>query len=263
MTTPKDPKPLRERRRREIANRIYQDGTVSSEELAAEFNVSPMTIWRDLKALEDKAIIQRVHGGAAALDNATIEPVYTNKQSINRRQKERIAQYACQHFVKEGEVIVLEAGTTAMAMVKHLQYAHLTIITNGLGTLNALANVQPTIEAICCGGILRDVGKTFVGPHAVQFFEGIRTHKVFLSATGITIEDGISDPNMLEIQVKRAMASRADSVILLLDSSKFGVRSLQTILPIDHISAIVTDAEPDTRYVDWLHEHGVDLHVVG
>lgn len=252
---------LRERRRREMADRIHQEGTISSEDLALEFNVSLMTIWRDLKALEDRDMIQRVHGGAAALNNATIEPLYTKKQSINRRLKEQIARYACEHFINAGDIIVLEAGTTAMAMVKHITQKKLTVITNGLGTLNELAKLQPDIETMCCGGILRDLGNTFVGPQAEEFFNNTYTNTLFLSATGITIEHGVSDPNVMEIQVKRAMASNADKVIMLLDSSKFGVRSLQNILAIEQITAIVTDSLPEQVYVDWLKEYEVELHV--
>lgn len=252
---------LRERRRREMADLIHREGTMSSEALSEAFNVSLMTVWRDLKALEEKDMIQRVHGGAAALDNATIEPLYTKKQSINRRLKEQIAQYACEHFINDGDSIVLEAGTTAMAMVKHITHKKLTVITNGLGTLNELAKLQPDVETMSCGGILRDLGNTFVGPQAEQFFKNTHTHTVFLSATGISIKHGVSDPNVMEIQVKRAMASNADKVILLMDSSKFGVRSLQNILPIEQISALITDRQPNSLYADWLQQHQVAIHV--
>ena len=78
---------------------------------------------------------------------------------------------------------------------------------------------------------------------------------------GIPIENGISDPSVLEIQVKQATASCADEVILLMDSSKFGVRSLKTILPMSHIAALVTDAQPDASFVDWLRQENVELHV--
>ena len=253
---------LKERRRREIINLIHQQGTVSSKELAEQFDVSLMTIWRDLTVLEEKEMIQRVHGGAASLDNPTIEPVYTHKTSVNSRQKNAIAHYASQHFVGDGQIIILEAGTTAMAMVKYLQQRNLTVITNGLGTLNELATILPKVEVMSCGGVLRDLSNTFVGPQAEHFFESLRAHKLFLGATGIMIDDGISDPNVLEIQVKRAMAACADEVILLLDSSKFGVRSLKTILPMNQITAIITDAKPPDSYVDWLQRENVQLHIV-
>ena len=107
MTIAMSKKLLRERRRREIADLIHREGTISSEELADAFNVSLMTIWRDLKALEDKEMIQRVHGGAAALDDATIEPVYTKKQSINRRSKEQIARYTCKAFINAGDMMAV------------------------------------------------------------------------------------------------------------------------------------------------------------
>lgn len=147
----------------------------------------------------------------------------------------------------------LEAGTTVLAMVKYLQHRrNLTVMTNGLGILNELAKVLPEVEVMSCGGVLREVGNTFVGPQAEQWFNSIRAHTLFLSAIGIAMDYGISDPSVLEIQVKRAMSSCVDDVILLIDSSKFGVRSLQTILPLKYISAIVTDTKPEKPYIDWL-----------
>lgn len=253
--------PIGEQRRREILTIVRQQGTVSTDELVDHFNISPMTAWRDLKVLEDKGVIQRVRGGAASLDDPTTEPVYTRKKSVNSRQKEAIAHYAATHFVDDNHIITLEAGTTAMAMVKSLTYHNLTVITNGLGTLMELAPALPDINVISCGGILRDIGNTFVGPHAEQFFQGVQAQTLFLSATGISIDGGISDPNMLEIQVKRAMIGSASRVILLMDSSKFGVRSLKQILPIEQVMALVTDQEPPPEYRSWLEAAGVELHI--
>lgn len=106
MTKLSNKRVLREQRRRDIVDMIHQQGTASSQELANHFDVSLMTIWRDLKVLEDQERFQRVHGGAASPDNATIEPIYTHKKSINSRQKDVIAQYACKHFVQDGQIII-------------------------------------------------------------------------------------------------------------------------------------------------------------
>lgn len=263
MQKPNRKRLLREQRRREIVSLIYKQGTVSSEQLSEAFDVSLMTIWRDLKVLEDQDYIRRVHGGAASLDNATIEPIYTHKKSINHRQKDAIARYACRHFVHDDEIIILEAGTTAIAMVKHLQnQRNLTVMTNGLGTLQELSTILPDVEVMGCGGVLRDTSNTFVGPQAEQWFRSMRAHRLFLSATGITIEEGISDPSVMEIQIKRAMAACADEVVLLIDSSKFGKRSLQTVLPIHSITTLITELQPDDAYATWLAAEGVALHVV-
>lgn len=251
---------LAEQRRREIVDLLQINGSVNTEDLCEQFQVSPMTIWRDLKVLEDRELIRRVHGGAVLADQMD-EPIYTRKQNVNRTAKERIARYACQHYVRDNQIIIMEAGTTVMAMCKYLTQSNLTVITNGLGTLKELSTQIPTLQVLSCGGMLRDVGLTFVGPQAEQFFHNVRAHTLFLGATGITIDDGICDPNILEIQIKQAMAASAQQIVLLLDHSKFGVRSLKNILPISRIDVLITDEPVPEDYQEWLASEGVTLRI--
>jgi DeoR/GlpR family transcriptional regulator of sugar metabolism len=251
---------LVEQRRQEILNLFKQSNTVSTDSLVKRFQVSQMTIWRDLKALEERGIIRRIHGGATLL-NVTEEPIVTRKQTVNRQAKERIASYAARHFVADNHIIIMEAGTTVMAMSRYLTHQNLTIITNGLGTLNALSSHVSNSHVMCCGGMLRDVSLTFVGPQAEQFFTSVRAHTLFLSGTGLTISHGLCDPNPLEIQIKQAMARSAQRIILLLDSSKFGAHSLQRILPISQIDALITEAPPSEEYVNWLNRERVKLFI--
>lgn len=251
---------LVEQRRREIVDLLQMKGSVNTEGLCEHFNVSQMTIWRDLKVLEDRDMLKRVHGGAMLVGQMD-EPIYTRKQSVNRHAKERIARYACQHYVHDNQIIIMEAGTTVMAMCKYLNHQNLTVITNGLGTLNELATHVPQIQVLSCGGMLRDVGLTFVGPQAEQFFQHVRAHTLFLSATGISLGDGIYDPNLLEIQVKQAMAASAQQVVLLLDRFKLGVHSLKNILPIAQIDVLITDEVLPDEYQRWLTGEGVTIVV--
>lgn len=249
---------LVEQRRQEILNLIQHDNTVSSEALIRHFQVSQMTIWRDLKVLEERGMIRRIHGGAMLL-NQTDEPVFTRKQTVNRHAKDRIASYAARHFVTDNQIIIMEAGTTIMSMSRYLTHHNLTVITNGLGTLNVLSHHVPGLQVLCCGGMLRDVGLTFVGPQAEHFFQSVHAHTLFLSGTGLTVSNGLCDPNMLEIQIKQAMARSAQRIILLLDSSKFGAHSLQTVLPMSQIDTLITEAPPPDGYADWLAQQGVRL----
>ena len=249
-------------RRQQIAHWIEQHGTVNVEELASGLGVSNMTIWRDLHALEIEGKLKRVRGGAVKSENASaIEPFYATKRAINGAQKDKIARYAALNFVQDNDIIILEAGTTATAMVKYLDQQNLTVVTNGLGTINELAPMAPSIMAICCGGILREISWTFVGPEAVQFFEHLRARTLFLSATGFTLPEGITDPNPLENQVKLAMAASAERVTLLIDSSKFGKRSLSRVLPLDAIHTLITDGEAPRDTLGQVREMGIDVHV--
>ncbi len=207
--------------------------------------------------------VRRVRGGAARLERtAEAEPLFDSKRVLNPTTKERIARYAAEHFVKSGDILFMEAGTTVAAMVKYLVgYQHLTVIGNGLGTMNELARLTPAINVYCCGGMLRPVAYTFVGPQAEEYFRTINATTCFLSATGVTLTEGITDVNLLEIQVKRAMVASANRVVFLMDSSKFGVRSLARVVPMEEVDVLITDSNAPASFVDALRAQGIEVHL--
>lgn len=247
-----------------IYEMVQEQGTLSVDDLVAALNVSTMTVWRDLTTLENAGKVKRVRGGVARVEEEedSKEPFYKNKQIVNRDKKRSIARFAAQNFVNNQDIIVLEAGTTVGAMTEFLNQRNLTVITNGLGNLNRLSGRIPDTTTICCGGILRDIALTFVGPHAEEFFHSIRSTTLFLSATGLAFPEGITDPNPLEIQVKRAMVMSASRVVLLMDSSKFGARSLLPVIPLEQVQAIVTDKGAPEEDMEKLRSMGISVHVV-
>lgn len=254
---------LTEQRREQIAALVERTGTATTDELVNQFGVSLMTVWRDLTWLEEAGKLRRIRGGATRLDrHAEAEPFYVSKQVLNHAKKERIARYAAQHFIQDGDIIFMEAGTTVAAMARHLPtFRQLTVVGNGLGTMNELAKQLPGITVFCCGGLLREVGLTFVGPQAEAYFRQVNARTCFLSATGITTTEGVTDPNLLEIQVKRAMAHSADRVVLLMDSTKFGMRSLSRIFDLREVDVLVTDDEAPIATLEEIRKLGVDVHV--
>jgi len=261
------PRLLTEQRRDQIVALVEEQGTVTNEDLVRRFSVSLMTIWRDLTGLEEAGRLRRVRGGATRPDRRPepgpfAEPFYSSKQVVNQAKKDHIARFAAEHFIADEDIVLMEAGTTVAAMARHLpKYRHLTVVGNGLGTMNELAKQLPDVTVFCCGGLLRDVGLTFVGPQAEAYFRQINAHTCFLSATGITTSEGVTDPNLLEIQVKRAMAKSAARVVLLMDSTKFGVRSLAKIFDIRDIDVLITDADAPAPMLDAIRAQDVDVHV--
>lgn len=222
-----------------------------------------MTIWRDLSQLEKMGYIQRVRGGAikSGLPEG-FEPLFESKERLYNQQKKRIAQYAAEHLITKDEIIIFEGGTTVGQVVSYLNQTNLTILSNGLSTLVRASHHVPHFNVICCGGMLRERSHTIVGPQAEAFFANFHAHKLFLGGSGLTLEDGLTDPNPLEIQVKRAMHKSAEQTILLLDSSKFGARSLTQIIPLEEIDALVTDAAAPRAILEGLVATGMRIHVV-
>lgn len=248
---------------------IRRTGAGSVSTLSVKFDVSETTIRRDLRLLEKEGQVERTHGGAISqrgdFDGPTII-AREKRKSIRASQKARMARYIASEFIDDGDNIALEGGTTANAIVPLLRdKADLTVVTNGLAVTNDLHtalrhNSDATI--LCCGGILRGVSSTFVGPVAEQFFRGFHVSKLFLSATGLTLEAGVTDPSMLETQVKRAMIAAAGKVIMVMDSSKFGVKSLLTVVSVEEIDILVTDEGISEELREGLAKRGVDVRVV-
>lgn len=254
---------LIDERWKKIVEIVNSEANISTKELSQRLNVSEMTIWRDLNRLEKDGLIRRVRGGVSK-DNTstTIEPQFDAKQKVHSKEKKAIARYAAEKLVADGEIIMLEGGTTVATMVPFLAHDNLTILTNGFKTLMHSLPYLNRLNLMICGGILRDTSYTLVGPQAESFFSGFRAQKFFVSGTALNLENGLTDPNPLEIQVKRAMWHSADQVILLLDSSKIGCSSLAQILPLDSIHLLVTDQYAPQEILDHLNQIGIEIHVV-
>jgi DeoR/GlpR family transcriptional regulator of sugar metabolism len=254
---------LSAQRRRHIIEELESSSTCTISELSQKYSVSEMTIRRDLKLLEEQGQVQRTHGGAIRTGTSAIEPRYVAKQQLHAVQKARIARYAAEKLVADNDIIALEGGTTVTTMARYLSSKqYLTVVTNGLHTANELRHLLPNTTVICSGGILRDVSFTFVGPVAEGFFREFYVNTVFVSATGLTLESGFTAPNMLETQVRKAMVASARQVIVLLDSSKFGVQSLTVVLPADGPHILITDEGAPRHMVEALRRRGVDVRVV-
>ena len=254
-------KALTEERRAGIGLLLSERGAVSSEDLAERYSVTHMTIYRDLKALEARGVLHMVRGGAIRPEGpAGQEPQYTTKRHVNQGVKERIAMLAAARFITDDDIIILEGGTTVSSMVRHIKAQNVTVITNGLETLNETTPFLQSMHIIACGGLLRSVSHTLVGPQAQNFFAQHSAKTLFLGATGI-IATSITDQNLLEIQVKQAMIKAAERTVLLVDSSKFGLRSLAPLIPINQVHAIITDAGAPADDLRALEEQGVQVIV--
>jgi DeoR/GlpR family transcriptional regulator of sugar metabolism len=234
--------------------------------LSRKYGVSEMTIRRDLKVLEETGLIKRTYGGAVRWPPPGADATLVardKRQTLAAAQKQQIARYASEHLVANGDIIIMEGGTTATRMAAYLgDMDDLTVVTNGLAAAEELRRHLPlSATIITAGGILRPESSTSVGPVTERFFREFHAHRLFLSATGLTLEEGITDPRMLEIQVKRAMIASAQEVVLLMDSTKFGVRSLMKILDFSEVRILVTDDGAPESFLAELRERGVEVVV--
>lgn len=248
-------------RHQRILALLEQQGHVTARLLQAEFGITAMTVWRDLKMLEEQGLLRRIRGGAQKSGCAPGEPDYEQKASFAEDVKIRIAAKAVKEFVHEGDVIAMEGGTTVAALIDFLPETRISIITNSLPVALQMRACRPAVPVRVIGGWLSAVSGNTTGPDAVRAVEKLKATVCFISATGLNPERGPVDPNPMEIELKRSLSSIAERTVLLMDSGKFGVSSASVTIHPRHLSALVTDCYPGPEFEMMLQQTGLRVVV--
>jgi len=248
-------------RHQHILSTLRNHGSVTVAVLQKELQTTAMTVWRDLKALEELGLLRRVRGGACLLGHLPGEPDYEAKNRNASEAKRRIAALAAQEFVREGDTIAMEGGTTVVGVVDCLPQSRISILTNSLPVALHARAVRPECPVLIAGGWMSRVSGNTSGPETLRAMEKWQASVCFLGAAAFDEKVGPSDPNPLEIEAKRMLASKARNVVLLLDSSKFGLRSAAVTLHPRRINALITDTEPPATIRALLKKHGSRLLV--
>ena len=241
-----------------ITNLIRSKNTVSVEELSKMFDVSLNTIRRDLSILETKGLLKRTQGGALLVEvNQFVEPFHIRKSEYTD-EKELIGKAAVQ-LVSENDTIIIDAGTTTLELAKNLNgFQRLTVLTNSLEVANELI-YNSNISVILSGGVLRQSSRSLFGLPTEQFFSQFHADKLFLSVGGISIADGLTNPNINETAVKRKMIEAAKEIIVLVDYHKFDRVSLSPITSLNSVHKIVTDTKIPRATLQELEKLGIEV----
>jgi DeoR family fructose operon transcriptional repressor len=232
---------VRATRRDQIVDRLRTHGNVVVTELADELSASEMTIRRDLNELEAEGLVRRVHGGAVLVPSRTYEPTFREKSRQFVEEKRRIGARAAD-LVETGDTIILSPGTTTMEIARHLAgKRNLTVVTNAANIAATLAGDQH-IEVIVTGGRLRGTTYALVGALAEENLRGLHVDKLFIGGNGLTIEHGLTTPDLSVATTDRALVRSAARVIVTVDHSKLGRATLCQTAPIEQIHVLVTDS---------------------
>ncbi|WP_240415194.1 DeoR/GlpR family DNA-binding transcription regulator [Paenibacillus periandrae] len=244
-----------------IVGLVNERGGIRVSELSELCQVTEETIRRDLDRLEQAGRLRRSHGGAVSVkDNQQPEIPYAEREITYADEKKRIAQEAIKRIDLKDRIL-LDASSTAWYMAADLPDLSLTVLTNAIKVATELSSKEK-IEVISTGGILAQRSLSFVGPLAERSLDAYHVNKVFLSCKGVHLDRGISESNELQARIKQKMIGMADEVILLADSSKFGVQAFTHVADLSEVDVIITDRRIDKETLKRLQELGISVITV-
>ena len=209
-------------------------------------------------ALEQKGTIRRTHGGARLINSRSDEFTFSTRDTQQLTEKELIGR-TCAELVGPNQTIIIDAGTTAYHVARHLENKTMHIVTNSLPVANHFASSQ-RVEVVVSGGVIYPRLGVLVGPLAVEAFTKIRADIAIMSCGGITAE-GVMNSHGLLIEIQRAMLAAAQRVILCVDHTKFGRQSVSHFCDLDAIDSLITDQWPSAEMRQALDRAGVEVIV--
>ncbi|HYO30649.1 MAG TPA: DeoR/GlpR family DNA-binding transcription regulator [Thermomicrobiales bacterium] len=251
-------------RRQQIVAYVEERNGATVGELSETFGVSEATARRDLVLLSRQGLIERAHGGAvprqARAQRGFPEPPILVRAGLNAAEKRRIGEAAAR-FVEDGDTIIVNGGTTTEHMVPFLgDRQRLTVITNALNVATLLA-AHPHVTVVMLGGVLRHASFSLLGLLAEDALANLRADKLFAGIPALHPDYGLSNDDMTEAQMDRAILAAAREVTILADHSKFGNVATVRLAPMSRVKRVVTDGKTPADHLDALREQGILVEV--
>ncbi|MFJ3222144.1 DeoR/GlpR family DNA-binding transcription regulator [Streptomyces sp. NPDC086783] len=261
---------LAEQRRNLILDEVRRRGGVRVNELTRKLGVSDMTVRRDLDALARQGVVEKVHGGAVpVVEASTHEPGFEAKSGLELTAKEDIARTAA-GLVAPGTAIALSGGTTTYALAHQLtDVPDLTVVTNSVRVADVFHSAQRVsgqrqgaATVVLTGGV-RTPSDSLVGPVADQAIAALHFDVLFLGVHGISVEAGLSTPNLAEAETNRRLVQSARRVVVIADHTKWGTVGLSSFATLDQVDTWVTDAGLPAEAREEMAERPTRLMVAG
>ncbi len=245
-------------RQQKIREMITQNGVVRVNELSDLFQVSVLTIRRDLDALEQLGILERSHGGAVLRQSMSVEPLFSQKERQQREEKERIG-IAAASMIDEGDMVLINSGSTTLQVIRALRDKNVTIITNNIAA--ALVAEEAAFDIVFLGGNYRTQSHSVAGNFAQLALERVYANKLIIGVDGFSFSHGLTTPIMQEAEITRAMIDKTvGKVIVVAASSKMGIVSNFKTASVERIDCLVTDRAAGDFLTDQeLQKAGIQL----
>ena len=238
---------------------------VRVKDLSVLLSVSEMTIRSDLNGLAKLGKITRTHGGARLVEERVRQEYsFQTRKSLNSHVKQKIG-LAAARVVTSLDSILLDSSTTVLSLAHALrareELKDVTAIPTGIWTAIELMGCQ-NINVLMPAGYLRHTSGSITGLPTQQFFDDLIIQKAFLGAWGISLENGLSDTHLLEIEVKRRIVAKVRDITILADGSKFHQAGLASYASLHQVRRIITDATAPDDVLNEIERMGVEIVVV-
>ncbi len=247
---------LPRQRQAHILDHVRRNGAARVTDLAAQLDVSDMTIRRDIESLAKRGLVERVHGGATAIhQRTTFEPAFETKATLNQAEKAAIAARAAKE-VQPSSAIGISAGTTTHAVARRVAgIAGLTVVTNSVPVSDYLVKHGRNDQTVILTGGVRSRSEALVGPLALHAFRSVHLDLVFLGVHGMDVRSGFTTPNHLEADTDRALISSGRRLIVCADHTKWGQVGISSIAALHEADMIITDDHLPLEAQRELGEH--------
>jgi DeoR/GlpR family transcriptional regulator of sugar metabolism len=240
-----------------ILNRVASSPKINVLELSEEFSVSQVTIRQDLKVLEHTGMLKRFHGGAMPVSDDDI----MRRLSFNYDVKSGIAREAAS-LVSNGETVLIESGSTNALLARELAKKNdVTIITNST-FISRYVRSMNNLKIILIGGDYQNESEVLVGPLTRICLKEFHVDKVFVGVDGFSPNTGFTCINLMRAEVARAMADRANKVIVVTDSSKFDKVGVACQFKPQEADMVITDKNLSDNHLQTLKNFGIEVVMV-
>ncbi|MDR2039574.1 MAG: DeoR/GlpR family DNA-binding transcription regulator [Bacteroidales bacterium] len=248
-------------RHKAILDELAKEGYLKVTDLSKKFEVSAVTIRKDIKDMERRKLLFRNHGSITLYSSLINERHIDEKEKVRVNEKIRIAE-AANRLLERDDRIIIASGTTVLAFANKITFSDpITVITSSMKISVSLCYKQ-NIEVIQLGGSMRKSSASVIGPEAESMLESLSCSKLFLGIDGLDLDFGLTTSNIAEAHLNRAMIEAAQKVIILADSSKFGKKGFGKICDFEQVHHIITDKEAPAKSIQILREKGIEVTLV-
>ncbi|NRY64084.1 DeoR/GlpR family DNA-binding transcription regulator [Clostridium beijerinckii] len=249
------------KRRERILDYLATNETINTNELAEKLNISPLTLRRDLQALDDEGLIVRYYGGAKLAANVDNTDDLNSDQGTSDseflKKKHAIAKYAAD-IINDGDTIFINSSSTALLILEYLGDKRVYVVTNNGKALQS--TVGPNIELVLTGGQVYERKQSLIGEFATYILSKITADKCFLGVSGIACDAGISTSVLQETLVNHEMINRCSGpVYILADSTKVGRHHNFSSGEISEVSHLITDSNIKDSDLEEFNEKGITV----